>query len=52
MEKFYQRFYHQKITISGDSLTTRLPQLLDIALGVAESYFALETKGSMQPMNI
>ena len=47
MEKFYERFYHQKFTASGDNLTTRLPQLLDIALGVGESYFALEAKGNL-----
>ncbi len=55
MEKFYQRFYHQllpqeKGSLSSDlteeqNLAARLYRLLDIALGMAESYFALEATG-------
>lgn len=46
MEKFYQRFYGQELTASGDSLPQRLPVLLDTALKVAENYFSLPAKGN------
>jgi hypothetical protein len=47
MENFYQRFYHQTFNSEGKSLEERLPQLLDKALEVAESYFAVEGKGNL-----
>ncbi|ELR97220.1 hypothetical protein [Gloeocapsa sp. PCC 73106] len=47
MENFYHKFYHQQFQATEDSLEAKLPQLLDVALGVAESYFAIEAKGSL-----
>jgi hypothetical protein len=55
MEKFYTRFYHQKLTDhqdpSGDvsdrnaALATRLQALLNVALQISEQYFDLPAKG-------
>jgi 1-acyl-sn-glycerol-3-phosphate acyltransferase len=55
MEQFYQRFHHQplkeeKVSLPPDLtqeqiLAARLHHLLDFALGMAESYFALEGRG-------
>jgi 1-acyl-sn-glycerol-3-phosphate acyltransferase len=50
MEQFYQRFYHcqfpQFEESSEEILLTRLHNLLDLALTVAEDYFHLEKQGS------
>ncbi|MGF1491909.1 MAG: 1-acyl-sn-glycerol-3-phosphate acyltransferase [Microcoleaceae cyanobacterium] len=49
MENFYRQFYHQ--TLPGEmaemSLPERLQNLLDMALRVAENYFAVQPKGSL-----
>ncbi|WP_017655922.1 glycerol acyltransferase [Fortiea contorta] len=55
MEKFYTRFYHQKLTdnqnISGEvndrnaALAMRLQALLNVALQISEQYFDLSPKG-------
>lgn len=55
MEKFYHRFYHQKILPPPDDanltpnrrLKIRLENLLDMALKVAEDYFKLPKKGTI-----
>jgi len=57
MEEFYIRFYHQPLptpaaaeattTLSNEAFADRLNTLLDVALKVAEQYFALEPKGSV-----
>ncbi|MEL7036345.1 MAG: 1-acyl-sn-glycerol-3-phosphate acyltransferase [Cyanobacteria bacterium J06592_8] len=48
MENFYREYYHQPIPKdSTESLPTRLQKLLDIALQVAESYFAIKPKGNL-----
>jgi hypothetical protein len=53
MEEFYREFYHQTLplpTAEGDSEVTfsmRLQNLLNVALKVAEEYFALHPKGSV-----
>lgn len=46
MEEFYQKFYHQQFLPTEDNLEARLPRLLNVALGVAETYFAIEPKGN------
>lgn len=46
MENFYKKYYHQKIEQKGDTLPERLPQLLDTALKVAETYFSITPKGN------
>ncbi|MGL5084079.1 MAG: 1-acyl-sn-glycerol-3-phosphate acyltransferase [Microcoleaceae cyanobacterium] len=48
MENFYRQFYHQNIT--GDEtadLFMRLQELLNVALKVAEDFFAVQAKGSL-----
>jgi hypothetical protein len=53
MEEFYRDFYHQTLpppTTESDSEVTfamRLQNLLNVALSVAEEYFALSPKGSV-----
>ncbi|MEB3277856.1 MAG: 1-acyl-sn-glycerol-3-phosphate acyltransferase [Lyngbya sp.] len=48
MENFYRQYYHQHIPKqSSEELPIRLQRLLDIALQVAESYFAIKHKGSL-----
>ena len=48
MENFYRQYYHQSIPEeSNEELAVRLQRLLDIALQVAESYFAIKPKGSL-----
>ncbi|MGC9527687.1 MAG: 1-acyl-sn-glycerol-3-phosphate acyltransferase [Limnospira sp.] len=49
MENFYRKFYHQDIPKSSetDTLKTRLDRLLDIALGVAETYFSVKPTGDL-----
>jgi hypothetical protein len=56
MEKFYTRFYHQKLDVpeheSNDVMTneefsSRLTALLDVALQVSEQYFNLLPKGGV-----
>ncbi|WP_414527574.1 1-acyl-sn-glycerol-3-phosphate acyltransferase [Nodularia chucula] len=52
MEEFYRRFYHQEIpkvdesANSNDLLITRLHNLMDSALQVAEEYFAVRSQGN------
>ncbi|GBF80086.1 1-acyl-sn-glycerol-3-phosphate acyltransferase [Aphanothece sacrum] len=48
MENFYRQFYHQTIPdTSKQELSERLPNLLNIALQVAENYFNLQPKGTV-----
>ncbi|OKH24511.1 glycerol acyltransferase [Hydrococcus rivularis NIES-593] len=52
MEQFYRRFYHQNLpsdprSAGSKNLTTRLHQLLDVALRVGEEYFGLQSKGTI-----
>ncbi|WP_413166335.1 1-acyl-sn-glycerol-3-phosphate acyltransferase [Capilliphycus salinus ALCB114379] len=48
MENFYRQYYHQPIPKNtNEELPIRLQRLLDIALQVAESYFAIQPKGSL-----
>ncbi|AFY30561.1 phospholipid/glycerol acyltransferase [Calothrix sp. PCC 7507] len=57
MEKFYTRFYHQKLTdhqnTSGDisdrnaALAARLQAVLNVALQISEQYFDLPPKGQL-----
>ena len=55
MENFYRRFYHQTIPdislASGlnpnQVLATRMQNLLDVALKVAEDYFAIPSQGTI-----
>lgn len=46
MEQFYNQFYHQSLTAAG-SLSDRLSQLLNVALGVAEQQLKLSPLGSL-----
>ncbi|KAB8330783.1 1-acyl-sn-glycerol-3-phosphate acyltransferase [Scytonema tolypothrichoides VB-61278] len=52
MEKFYTRFYHQKLPTQEEAkdvnelLAFRLHALLDVVLRVAEQYFDLQPKGN------
>ncbi|ARV61718.1 glycerol acyltransferase [Nostocales cyanobacterium HT-58-2] len=52
MEKFYTRFYHQKLPVQEEAkdvnelLAARLHSLLNIVLQVAEQYFDLQPKGN------
>lgn len=52
MEKFYTRFYHQKLPVLeqakdvNELLAARLNALLNIVLQVAEQYFDLQPKGN------
>ena len=52
MTQFYQQFYHQQLPASNLdraspelNFTTRLQNLLDLALGVSEAYFGLKPQG-------
>lgn len=56
MEDFYNRFYHQELPtaplasdapLPHEAFATRLNNLLDVALKVAEQYFNLQPKGSV-----
>ncbi|EAW37038.1 glycerol acyltransferase [Lyngbya sp. PCC 8106] len=48
MENFYRQYYHQHIpTDQTEELPFRLQRLLDIALQVAESHFAIKPKGTL-----
>lgn len=48
MENFYRQYYHQDIPRDEtEEFPSRLKRLLDIALQVAESYFAIKPKGSL-----
>lgn len=57
MEKFYTRFYHQKlpdaqivtgeITDRNEALAHRLKALLNVALLISEQYFDLPSKGNL-----
>ncbi|NJK37936.1 MAG: 1-acyl-sn-glycerol-3-phosphate acyltransferase [Oscillatoriales cyanobacterium RM2_1_1] len=48
MENFYRQFYHQPlVTDESAELSTRLQQLLNTALQIAEDYFAVQAKGSL-----
>jgi hypothetical protein len=54
MTEFYQQFYHQQLPASNlDDLspelnfTTRLQNLLDLALNVSEAYFGLKPQGNI-----
>ncbi|WP_041229568.1 1-acyl-sn-glycerol-3-phosphate acyltransferase [Rippkaea orientalis] len=47
MEDFYQKFYHKPLPDdSNKDLSERLPNLMNVALEVAESYFNLQPKGN------
>ena len=47
MEDFYQKFYHQTLPDTSDKeLSQRLPNLMNVALEVAETYFNLKPKGN------
>ncbi|MBW4633015.1 MAG: 1-acyl-sn-glycerol-3-phosphate acyltransferase [Iphinoe sp. HA4291-MV1] len=52
MEKFYTRFYHQKLPVQEEAkdvnelLASRLNALLNVVLQVAEQYFDLQPKGN------
>ncbi|MEH2292021.1 1-acyl-sn-glycerol-3-phosphate acyltransferase [Nostoc sp.] len=56
MEKFYTRFYHQKLadvkTVEiedrNEALAVRLQALLNAALQISEQYFDLQAKGSLR----
>jgi hypothetical protein len=52
MTQFYQQFYHQQLPASNLdraspelNFTTRLQNLLDLALSVSEAYFGLKSQG-------
>ncbi|MBH8562664.1 1-acyl-sn-glycerol-3-phosphate acyltransferase [Nostoc sp. CENA67] len=57
MEKFYTKFYHQKLPDSQDiskgindrneALAVRLQALLNVALQISEQYFDLQPKGNL-----
>lgn len=55
MEQFYREFYHQNLPKAEDNsaddrngvLSTRLQNLLDVALKVAEEYFNLKPNGNI-----
>ncbi|QZZ19852.1 1-acyl-sn-glycerol-3-phosphate acyltransferase [Leptothermofonsia sichuanensis E412] len=55
MEDFYRRFYHQELPVLDPShyedenalLAARLQRLLNIALQVAETYFAIAPQGNL-----
>ncbi len=47
MEDFYTRFYHRTLAPNANlGFGERLPQLLEVALQVAEEFFTLPAKGS------
>ncbi|MEH2376408.1 1-acyl-sn-glycerol-3-phosphate acyltransferase [Nostoc sp.] len=56
MEKFYTRFYHQKLADAktveiedrNEALAVRLQALLNAALQISEQYFDLQAKGSLR----
>ncbi|MHC5615306.1 MAG: 1-acyl-sn-glycerol-3-phosphate acyltransferase [Nostoc sp.] len=56
MEKFYTRFYHQKLADAktveiedrNEALAVRLQALLNAALQISEQYFDLQSKGSLR----
>ncbi|MHC5730017.1 MAG: 1-acyl-sn-glycerol-3-phosphate acyltransferase, partial [Nostoc sp.] len=56
MEKFYTRFYHQKLADAktveiedrNEALAFRLQALLNTALLISEQYFDLQSKGSLR----
>jgi 1-acyl-sn-glycerol-3-phosphate acyltransferase len=48
MEDFYRKFYHKTIPDTPNkNLSERLPNLLNIALEVAENYFNMQPKGNV-----
>lgn len=55
MEKFYTRFYHQKLTVNAsqeessdrnEALAARLQAMMNVILQVSEQYFGLQPKGN------
>ncbi|HAC62960.1 MAG TPA: glycerol acyltransferase [Cyanothece sp. UBA12306] len=48
MEDFYRNFYHKNLPDTAEkNLSQRLPDLMNVALEVAENYFNLKPKGNV-----